>query len=79
MGRWRIKKGVMEGSEESLVWEPLVVEMRCIENQEGLRIFATLAKSTAKFRSAKFLRNFTWVTNAKFPADSFLALPASGF
>ena len=41
----RIKNGVMEGSEESLVWE-----MRHVENQAGLRIFATLEKSIEKFR-----------------------------
>ena len=45
----RIKNGVMEGSEESLVWELQAWEMRHVENQVGLRIFATLEKSTAKF------------------------------
>ena len=44
LGRWRIKNGVMEGSEESLVWELQAWEMRCPENQAGLRNFSTLSK-----------------------------------
>ena len=62
LGRWRIKNEVMEGSEESLVWELQAGEMRRVENQAGLRIFTTLAKSIAKF-----------------PVNSFLKLPTSGF
>ena len=41
----------MEGSEESLVWELQAWEMRHAENQAELRIFATFAKSTMKFRN----------------------------
>ena len=62
LGRWRIKNEVMEGSEESLVWKLQAGEMRRVENQAGLRIFTTLAKSIVKF-----------------PVNSFLELPTSGF
>ena len=36
LGIWRIKNGVMEGSEKSLIWELQTWEMRCAENQAGL-------------------------------------------
>ena len=45
--RWRIKNGVMEGSEESLVWELQAWEMRHVENQAGLLIFSTLVRNFA--------------------------------
>ena len=48
-GRWRIKNGVIEGGEESLVWELQAWEMRHADNQAGLQIFTTLQKVLRNF------------------------------